>query len=252
MKNNILYNEDWAKVIQTIPDNYFNLVILDPPYFQILKEKWDNQWKTEEEYFLWIELLLSEVYRVTKEDGSIYIWNWFDKIFDIGVIAKKQKYNIRNLITWNRGGGRERNNWSSAKEELLYLTIDKNNFTFNNEDILVGLDDPSRKLSKSSWERKEYKTKDRKEMVNPTNVWYNGIVHSLSPEKVDHPSQKPLSVCDRIIKASSNKNDIVFIPFAGSGSEIVSCINNERQWIATETNEKYCNLIEDRIEKNGK
>ena len=84
MENNILYNEDWAKVIQTIPGNYFNLVILDPPYFQILKEKWDNQWKTEEEYFLWIEFLLSEVYRVTKTDGSVYIWNWFDKIFDIG------------------------------------------------------------------------------------------------------------------------------------------------------------------------
>lgn len=69
-------------------------------------------------------------------------------------------------------------------------------------------------------------------------------------KKVNHPTQKPLSICNRIIKASSNEEQIVYIPFAGSGSEIVSCINNNRNYIATETNKDYIdNIIMKRIEE---
>lgn len=56
-------------------------------------------------------------------------------------------------------------------------------------------------------------------------------------------AQKPLLACERIIKALSNENDIVYIPFAGSGSEIESCIINNRQWIATELNKDYIDEI---------
>ena len=46
-----------------------------------------------------------------------------------------------------------------------------------------------------------------------------------------------------VIQSSSNENDVVYIPFAGSGSEIVSCINNKRNWIATEINKEYIDDI---------
>lgn len=85
-------------------------------------------------------------------------------------------------------------------------------------------------------------------MLISSNVWSDSYITYNSPEKVNHPSQKPLSICDRIIKASSNENDLIYIPFAGSGSEIVSCINNNRRWIATELSEDYIeNIIKPRI-----
>ena len=62
-----------------------------------------------------------------------------------------------------------------------------------------------------------------------------------------HPTQKPLSICDMIVNVHSNEGDLVYIPFAGSGSEIVSCINNNRNWIATEINEEYIEIIKSRI-----
>jgi len=232
--------------MKTLPDKYIDLIVADPPYYQVLKNDWDNQWKTENDYYNWCKQWLEEFRRIIKPNGSIYIWNWFDNICSIGHFAKKEGFIIRNLIAWNRGGGRERNNWGSKKEDLLYLTK-TNNPIFNLENIMLSADDPSRKMSKQAWERGKYERKGRKnyneEKINPSNVWYDSLIASNSKEKVNHPSQKPLSICNRIIKASSNENDLVYIPFAGSGSEIESCIKNNRNYIATETNKQYIDEI---------
>ena len=62
--------------------------------------------------------------------------------------------------------------------------------------------------------------------------------------------QKPLEICNKIINLASNKGDLIYIPFAGSGSEIVSCINNNRNYIATELNKEYIdNIIIKRIKE---
>jgi DNA modification methylase len=68
-------------------------------------------------------------------------------------------------------------------------------------------------------------------------------------EKVEHPTQKPLALCDRIVKHFSNPKDIVFIPFAGSGSECVSSINNNRKFLATEINTTYIDIANERLEE---
>jgi len=62
-------------------------------------------------------------------------------------------------------------------------------------------------------------------------------------EYTPHPTQKPLNISNRIIEVHSNENDLVYIPFAGSGSEIESCARNNRNWIATEINKEYVNDI---------
>ena len=237
--------------MKSLSDNSVDLIIADPPYYRILKDNWDNQWKSENEYFNWCKQWIIEFKRILKPNGSIYIWNWFDNICTLGYISKQQGFIIRNLITWMRGGGRERNNWSSQKEDLLYLTL-TDHPTFNLDDVLIGLNDDCRVMKRNSWKRYEYNLKGRKSkeqsFVNPSNVWSDSYITYNSPEKVNHPSQKPLSICNRIVKASSNENDLVYIPFAGSGSEIIACIRNNRNWIATETNKDYIdNIIKPRI-----
>ncbi len=70
-----------------------------------------------------------------------------------------------------------------------------------------------------------------------------------SKEKTKHKTQKPLAICNRIINIFSKMNDLVYIPFAGSGSEIESCIINNRKWLATEINNQYIeNIIKPRID----
>jgi DNA modification methylase len=73
-----------------------------------------------------------------------------------------------------------------------------------------------------------------------TNVW-SDINFYIKGRK--HPSEKPVQLADRYINIFSNENDLVYIPFAGSGSEIESCINNQRNYIASELNVNYYNEI---------
>lgn len=240
--------------MRTLPNECIDLIIADPPYNNIINKEWDKQWKTEEEYYNWCQQWIKECYRILSSIGSLYIWNWFNNICSIGYIAKQENFIIRNLITWCRGGGRETNNYRSQSEYLLYLT--KNNKpTFNLNDILLNPYDECRRMTKQAWERGKYERKNRpnynEEPSKPSNIWWDSFISKQSKENVGHPTQKPLSICNRIIKASSNEKDLVYIPFAGSGTEIISCINNNRNYIATEINKEYIyNIINKRINNN--
>ena len=64
-----------------------------------------------------------------------------------------------------------------------------------------------------------------------------------------HPTQKPIDILERIIKTSSNENDIVLDCFMGSGSTGVACVNTNRNFIGIELDEKYFNIAKERIEK---
>lgn len=80
-----------------------------------------------------------------------------------------------------------------------------------------------------------------------TNVW-GDIDFYIRDRK--HPSEKPVELANRYINIFSNKNDLVYIPFAGSGSEIESCILNDRNYIASEISDEYVNeIIKPRIKE---
>lgn len=107
------------------------------------------------------------------------------------------------------------------------------------------------KLQLSGYFQKSYNelVKERFTFNLPTGVT---DVWDFIPDKVryEHKTQKPADITERIIKASSNEEDLVFIPFAGSGSEIVKCIELNRNYIACETNKEYIdNIINKRIKE---
>ncbi len=84
--------------------------------------------------------------------------------------------------------------------------------------------------------------------VSLTDAWtdISALPHN-SKEKTIHPTQKPLALSERIVKLFSREGGNIFIPFAGSGSEILACISLNRQWDATEINLDYLELIKKSI-----
>ncbi|MCZ4088760.1 DNA-methyltransferase [Sinorhizobium psoraleae] len=66
-------------------------------------------------------------------------------------------------------------------------------------------------------------------------------------EKVDHPTQKPLSISRRIVKHFSNPGDTVLVPFAGSGSECVAAVMEGRGYLGFELNPDYVHMARERI-----
>ena len=87
-------------------------------------------------------------------------------------------------------------------------------------------------------------------LVNPKDWWEIGMLATSSKERVGYPTQKPLKLLDRIIKASSNKGDVVLDPFCGCGTTIEAAEANERQWIGIDICVNACKVIEERIKSS--
>lgn len=109
-----LYKTDCFKLLDTLPDNSIDLIATDPPYYKVLKEDWDNQWKNPAEFYVWINKVLTEFNRVLKPNGSLYF-------FACPYQAAKMELQISQLfkplnhIVWRKNTGRYQ---ASCKEQL--------------------------------------------------------------------------------------------------------------------------------------
>ena len=79
--------------------------------------------------------------------------------------------------------------------------------------------------------------------------WWIGInsIQSQAAERVGYPTQKPLALLDRIIKASSNAGDVVLDPFAGCATACVSAESHGRQWVGIDISPKAAELVRQRM-----
>ena len=186
-----------------------------------------------------MEERIIEFKRILKEDGSVYCWGCFGEnniVFAKLALIFEKYFDIKNWINWRHEYGfRGKTNFSYKKEELLYCVVNKNNYIFNHEDI------------RESATRQGAKSTDTR---IPSNIW-EFKWNNMSKERVrGFPSQKSIASADRMILASSNVSDLVYIPFAGSGSEVVSCIKNNRDYIASDISSDYIeNVVNPRIEE---
>ena len=246
-KLNEIHNMNCLDYIKTLPDNSVNLIIADPPYNKKVAS-WDNLDTTE--YHELLSVLAKESKRVLKEDGSIFIYNqqpMASLMFNIFF----NELNYVDEIIWyyKNGGGNPKNKCKNA-HQLLYWFSKSTNYKVNIDAIRQPYSG-TRAIYKTNIDKNPAKawTPNEKGAL-PTNVWEISIVRQKEATALTKLSvQKPLEICNRIIKLASNENDTVYIPFAGSGSEIVSCIDNNRNYIATELNSEYIeNIILPRIE----
>ena len=220
-----------------IPNDSIDLIIADAPYNLGKDYGNDSDKKTKEEYINNLHLWISEFHRILKPNGSLFIYTG-KEYYPYYYIDIERLFTIQNSIIWSydSSGVQAKTKYGGLYEPLIWATKHKKNYTFNKEFATVE--------AKTGSKRKliDYR-KNPPQPYNTTkidgDVWNYTRVRYRMPEYVNHPTQKPLSICDRIVKVHSNEEDVVFIPFAGSGSEIESCIRNNRKYIASEINNEY-------------
>ena len=239
--------------MNTLPDKCIDLVIADPPYFQICGE-FDYIWRTVDEYIEWCKKWIIEIHRIIKDTGSFYLWGaiGYNRGYPLFKIAdwieQNDLFKVQNWITQRntRGYGVSRI-YMKAREELIYMTK-TNSYTWN---TAYTNEKSSRKDLGANGKPRTNKYK------RCSDVWIDITEASQSSKErfklrngKTFPTVKAQKLCDRIINASSNEDDLVYIPFSGSGSEIISCIRNNRKWLATEINGEYIDeIIKPRIEE---
>jgi len=229
-----------------IENNTFDLIIADPPYYQIYGDFDFGVFKNEKDYIDWCRQWLIECKRILKHTGTLMLWGGLGKrqvtFARLAIMIEDENLFIRqNWITQrNTRGIGSAKNYMSAREDLLFLTK-SDNFTFN----IPYTEEKSLRKDLG------YNGKPRKNThKRVSNVWSDIAEASQSSiERCGHPTVKAQKLCDRIVLSHSNKNDFVFIPFAGAGSEIISAIKNGRMVLGSEISEKYVNLAINRIFK---
>lgn len=83
---------------------------------------------------------------------------------------------------------------------------------------------------------------------NPKDVWSISRLHRIHTERENHPTQKPIEIIQRMVKASCPPGGVVLDPFAGSGTTVAACLLNHRHYVAYEINPDYYLTILNRIE----
>lgn len=237
--------KDAVIVMSSMESNSVDLIIADPPYFEI-KGEFDFVWENKEEYLKWTKKWLTEARRILKDTGTLMLWGGVGPkpltFARVAIMIEDNKlFKIQNWITQrnSRGYGTKKN-YMSAREDILFLTK-TDSFTFN---IPYSEEKSTRK--DLGFDGKPRKNTHKR----VSNVWYDIAEASQSSiERCDHPTVKAQKLCDRLIQTHSNEGDFIFIPFVGSGSEVISAVKNKRNVRGCELSDKYFKLAQDRIEK---
>lgn len=224
-----------------IPDNSIDLIFADPPYnigkkFNGFKDKWEF----ENDYLEWSYTWLNLCVKKLKHNGSLYLMASTQSMpyFDLYL---RDRLTILSRIVWyyDSSGVQAKKYYGSLYEPILYCVKDKRNYTFNSSDILVE--------AKTGYVRKliDYR-KATPSVYNskkvPGNVWEFPRVRYRMPEYEEHPTQKPTSLLERIIKASSNEGDVVLDIFSGTFTTSFVAKQLNRKSIGIELQEKYLQI----------
>jgi site-specific DNA-methyltransferase (adenine-specific) len=237
-----LYNEDCKKVLSDYLANNIqvNHVIVDLPYFKVVKNNFDNQWKTEQDYLDWIREIFLIIYNILDNNGNLLLFCSRQMQHKIYNILENIGFAERRTIIWARKRGFNNTRGralASGYEPIMYFTKQSNNKPiFNN--IKIKIDST----------RPEYNTGYLKDGITLSDVWtdISALPHN-SKEKVDHPTQKPIKLMERLVSLFTNPGQTILDFCMGSGSTGVACKNLNRDFIGVENNKSYFDIAYKRL-----
>lgn len=136
--NSKLLEGDCLKIIPTMKEEQFDLVIADPPYWKVVGEKWDYKWRTENDYIVWCKQWFKDVYRVLRFGGTFYLFGYFRMLALLIPFLIELGFDLRQQIIINKGikavAGRATKNYKmfpNVTESILFLT--KKNIVYSRQ-----------------------------------------------------------------------------------------------------------------------
>ncbi len=218
-------------------------------------------------FLCWLAVRVLECHRILKSTGTIYLHldhtagHWGKAMLD----AIFGRVNFLGEIVWNKQNGvKTKTAWGNENDSIFCYAKRAGGHTFNVK--VPELRKPFAKTSRSMHfnqvdaDGRRY----RERIVNGKSYFYyedegrfignlwNDIPSMkantpLLKESTPWPTQKPLSLYDRIIKASSNRKDTVLDPFAGCATTCVAAERNQRHWIGIDVNDEAADVIRSRL-----
>jgi len=271
MINQILHG-DCLEVLKDVPDNYVDLVYLDPPFFSqsdhALKSKalteysFADTWASIDEYIDFLGERLEEIHRVMKRDCTIFVHCDRKASHRIRVLLDQifgyQLFVSEIIWTYRR--------WSTAKNSLLgshqtiFMYAKTPQYKFN--EILqdysetTNLDQILQRRERNQHGKSVYAMDSEgkallhgpKKGVPLSDTWNIPYLNPKARERCGYPTQKPLLLLERIIMLSSNEGDLILDPFCGSGTTLVAAKLLNRKYLGIDSSSEAVELSRNRIE----
>ena len=263
VKNCFYTIDDCINVMAQMKPESVNTIITSPPYNLNKNYGKYNDNRPLEEWENLINDVALGAKKILKGNGSFLLNvspipdKKTKEIIPLDAIAynifKKNGFFLRNSIVWHFNNMQNCTNRLSGRwESILWFVKDIKNYIFNLEDIRI-----------------PYLTKNDKRLVggkgrNPTDTWnfdlptsdfwYFDRVNNMTKNKLGltkHPCIYPTPMIERIIKMTTNKNDVVLDPFLGSGTTIVAAEKLERIGLGIELDDDYAEIIEKRMQNEA-
>ena len=299
MEVNKIHNINFLE--NTLPDKCANLIIADPPYFEV-KGDFDFVWEDMKAYLQDVKKWCLECKRLLADNGTLF-WYGHAKNIAYAQVIFDEHFNLINNLVWDKGSfmGLEESeglrSFAPCTERILmyqsktqseficddirtYLISEKEKSKLTLTDlneILTGKrksdliakryfgisqwEFPTKemylKLQKTGFFRKEYEKlrKEYEELRRPfANYFKLQEIFRFSNEavktgaKYDHDTVKPETLTRALILTCSRPNDLVVVPFAGSGTECAMAVKESRKTIGFEITEKHAKMSNDRVQ----
>lgn len=240
--DDMVVNADLYDCIDLIPDNHFDLIIIDPPY-NLDKDFHGKVFSAmkQDEYEEYLRSWFYKVCDKLKDNGSLYMCgDWKCSSSMQRVI--EEKLTVVNRISWQREKGRgAKSNWKNGMEDIWFAVKNPRDYYFNVDAVMM----KRRVIApyKVDGKPKDWEETDAGNFrtTYPSNFWDDISIPFWSmPENTSHPTQKPEKLYAKLILASSKQGDRILDPFAGSGTAAVVARKLGRSFCGIEINREYC------------
>ena len=246
---NSIHLGDCVELLRKLPDGCAQLIIADPPYNLGPRFGLDKEWIRDEEWLPWCREWLGECKRILADDGNLMVYGIHHYLCYLQIHLYELGMSYRRQIIWfyENGFTTYKRSLATHYEPLLWFS--------KTDDYYF---DEIREPYKSVERLKSPVTKNGKVWTPHPDGRLAGDVwgfptlagRRFRDEKVDHPTQKPLSLTDRIVTHFSEPGSVVVVPFAGSGTECLSAMRNNRQFWGCEIKPEYVELALSRLDSD--
>ncbi|MEW6654135.1 MAG: DNA methyltransferase [Bacteroidota bacterium] len=240
---NKIITGDCLTQLKIIPDNSVDSAFADPPFNLKKSYKSYKDSLSLQEYLSWCEQWISEIVRVTKPTGSIFIHN-IPKWLTYFASLLNRKAEFRHWISWDAPTSPMGNSLQPAHYGILFYAKDLKNLKY------YEIRHPHKRARKSGILAKDYGGK--KTMLHPfgplvSDVWSD--IHRIKHNKYrdEHPCQLPIHLLERIILMSTDEGDVVLDPFIGTGTTAIAAKRLGRQYIGIDIDENYVKISKDKL-----
>ena len=253
-----IHHGDCVAGMQSIPDGAIDMVFADPPFnIGYQYDEYDDRLDSEK-YVDWSRRWIEQVYRVLRPDGTFWLAIGDEFAAELKIESQKLGFHCRNWVVWYYTFGVHcKNKFTRSHAHIFYFVKDPKRFTFNLSDIavlsarqLVYADvraNPKGRTPDDTW---ILRPQDCAEGFNSDeDTWYFPRVAGTFKERAGfHGCQMPEQLLGRIIRASSNENEIVLDPFSGSSTTVAVAKKLGRRFLSFELSAEYQKLGSERLE----